>query len=268
MADMTESERGTRAQFAVPAEAYDALMGRYLPTLGPAVADAADVRAGQRVLDVGCGPGGLTGELVDRVGADSVSAVDPSTPFVAACRERHPGVDVREGVAENLPFDDDTFDVALSSLVVGFMTDPVAGAAEMCRVTRPGGTVALCFWDLQRMPTLNLYWEAAAAVAGAPPDDLRRPGGSPGELADFLRRAALEDVRESVLTATSDYRDLDDWWRAFTYGVGPAGQHYQSLSAEQQGRMHELCAERLGNPEGPFTLTAHAWCAVATVAAG
>ena len=73
----------------------DALMGRYLPTLAPAFADVAGVTPGQRVLDVGCGPGGLTGELTARVGAASVAAIDPSEPFVRACRERpegHPGV--------------------------------------------------------------------------------------------------------------------------------------------------------------------------------
>src|SRR6185437_6338669 len=97
--------------------------------------------------DVGCGPGALTGELVRRVGADAVAAVDPSPGFVEAARQRHPGVDVRRAEAERLPFEDGSFDAALAQLVVHFMTDPATGIGEMRRVTRRGGVVAACVWD-------------------------------------------------------------------------------------------------------------------------
>ena len=79
-------------------------MGRYAGGLAPQLADAAEVTAGRRVLDVGCGPGALTAELVRRVGAERVAAIDPAPQFAAACRERHPGADVRDGVAEDLPW--------------------------------------------------------------------------------------------------------------------------------------------------------------------
>src|SRR3712207_4057851 len=102
-------------------------MGVYSVQLAPALADFAGVAPGQRVLDVGCGPGALTTELVRRLGAAAVAAVDPSEPFVAAARERHPGVDVSQASAENLPYDDNTFDAALAQLVVHCMDDAVAG---------------------------------------------------------------------------------------------------------------------------------------------
>jgi len=76
--------------FEVSADAYDRFMGRYSVQLSPQLAELAEVRAGQRVLDVGCGPGALTGELVRLVGDDAVAAVDPSEAFVAAAKERHP----------------------------------------------------------------------------------------------------------------------------------------------------------------------------------
>src|SRR5258708_28218179 len=107
--------------FAVPADAYDRFMGRYSVLLSPQLADLASVRGGQRVLDVGCGPGALTTELVQRVGPGAVSAVDPSESFVAAARNRNPGVDVRQASAEHLPFEDDAFDATLAQLVVQFM---------------------------------------------------------------------------------------------------------------------------------------------------
>src|SRR4051812_7694122 len=139
--------RVARVSFDVAADKYDRLMGHYSSQLAGPLADLAGVRAGQRVLDVGCGPGALTAELVKRVGPDAVAAVDPSPPFVAANRERHPGVAVAQATAEDLPFDDDGFDAALAQLVVHFMADPVAGLREMARVTRPGGAVVASVWD-------------------------------------------------------------------------------------------------------------------------
>ncbi len=139
--------RVRRVSFDVAADAYDRFMGRYSQLLSPQMADLAGVRPGQRVLDVGCGPGALTAELVTRLGPEGVGAVDPSEPFVAAARARHPGVDVSQASAEELPFADGSFDAALAQLVVHFMKDPVAGLAEMARVTRPGGVVAACVWD-------------------------------------------------------------------------------------------------------------------------
>ena len=129
------------------AVAYRRFMGRFSEPLAVPFADLLQVGAGHRVLDVGCGPGALTAELARRVGPDRVGAVDPSEPFVAAAREACPGVDIRVARAEALPFGDDEFDRAAAQLVVHFMTDPVAGLAEMGRVTRPGGSVAACVWD-------------------------------------------------------------------------------------------------------------------------
>src|SRR3970040_1351604 len=107
--------------FTVAADAYDRFMGRYSMPLAPQLAEFARVVAGQVVLDVGCGPGALTGELVRRLGPTAVSAVDPSEPFVAAAKERYPGVSVQRAEAEQLPFADQTFDAALAPLVVHFI---------------------------------------------------------------------------------------------------------------------------------------------------
>src|SRR5215207_3261371 len=174
------------ATFRTPAEAYDRYIGRYSAELGRALIDAAGVRAGDRALDVGCGPGALTGELVAVVGAERVAAVDPSAPFVEACRRRHPGVQVEEASAEALPFPDAAFDRVLSQLVVNFMTDPPAGVREMRRVARPAGTVAAAVWDYAgEMTLLRRFWDAAAAVdpAAAERDEGRSmPYCTPHEL--------------------------------------------------------------------------------------
>src|SRR6266516_3264447 len=102
-------------------------MGRYSELLAAPFADLAEVADGQRALDVGCGPGVLTAELVRRLGPGAVCAVEPSESFAAAVRERLPGVDVRLSPAEQLPFPDGGFNAVLAQLVVHFMADPVAG---------------------------------------------------------------------------------------------------------------------------------------------
>src|SRR5690349_16529535 len=109
-------------------------MGRFSEPLAPAFADLVDVPDGGRVLDVGCGPGVLTAALVDRYGSGRVDAIDPTAGFVQAARDRLPGVDVREGSAEELPYADATYAAAFAQLVVHFMRDPARGLAEMARV--------------------------------------------------------------------------------------------------------------------------------------
>ncbi|HEX9032954.1 MAG TPA: methyltransferase domain-containing protein, partial [Streptosporangiaceae bacterium] len=133
--------------FAVSADAYMRFMGRYSEPLAARFADFAEIRDGMRVLDVGCGAGALTAELVRRVGAASVCAVEPSDSLRSAARERCPDVEIKPAAAEQIPYPDDVFDAALAQLVVHFMTDPVAGLREMARVTRAGGVVGACVWD-------------------------------------------------------------------------------------------------------------------------
>jgi SAM-dependent methyltransferase len=246
--------------FSVAAEAYDRFMGRYSEPLAPQLADLATVTAGQRVLDVGCGPGALTAELVRRLGPAAVSAVDPSEPFVAAARERHPGVDVRRAAAEELPFGGAAFDAALAQLVVHFMADPVAGLREMARVTRSSGVVAACVWDHGGgQGPLSLFWNAARELDPDVADESQLAGAREGHLAELFRAAGLHEVEESVLAVALEHATFEDWWEPFTLGVGPAGSFTAGLDATRQARLRELCRE--GLPAAPFVLTARAWAA-------
>ena len=259
---MTADGDAIRASFAVPARGYDLLIGRYLPMLAPAFADAAGVRAGMSALDVGCGPGGLTSELVDRLGASAVAAVDPSGPFVQACRADNAGVDVRLGFAEELPFADASFDATLASLVVPFMDDAPAGIGEMLRVTRAGGAVAACMWNYDRMPLINTFFGAAAEIDPTQQSESLRLGTQQGQLAGLLIDAGLTGVVESELAATAQYSGFEDWWSPMPLGVGPPGAFYRSIDADSRKVLRARCFELLGRPDGPFALTGHAWCAV------
>lgn len=242
------------------ADAYDRFMGRYSRLLSPQMADLAGITGGQRALDVGCGPGALTTELVKRLGADAVAAVDPSEPFVAAARERHPGVDVRHASAERLPFGDGTFDATLAQLVVHFMPDPVAGLSEMRRVTRPGGVVAACVWDhAGGKGPLGTFWQAARDLDPGVHDEGDLPGAREGHLAQLFTDAGLSDVQSSAVVAELEHASFEEWWEPYTAGVGPAGAYVAALDAERQAALRDRCRALL--PDGPFTMTSVAWAA-------
>lgn len=246
--------------FQVAADAYDRFMGRYSSLLAPQLADLAGVRAGQRALDVGSGPGALTAELVSRLGASSVAAVDPSEPFVEAARARHPGVDVHLAPAEALPFEADTFDAALAQLVVHFMADPVAGLAEMRRVTRPGGVVAACVWDFAGgAAPLSLFWEVARELDPHVIDESHLAGARQGHLTELFAAAGLGGVVETSLSIERHHASFQEWWEPYTAGVGPAGTYVKALGPEQQRKLRDRCRERL--PDGPFTVASRAWAA-------
>jgi SAM-dependent methyltransferase len=246
--------------FAVAAEAYDRFMGRYSALLAPQFADLAGVASPQRVLDVGCGPGALTSELAERVGASAVSAVDPSEQFVAAARERHPGVDVQRAAAEELPFAEGEFDAALAQLVVHFMADPVRGLAEMARVTRADGVVAACVWDHAGEQTpLAPFWQAVHELDPDAEDESGLAGGREGHLAELFAEAGLREVEETALPVRVQHATFEEWWEPFTLGVGPAGSYATALDSAQQVELGERCRQRL--PDAPFTLTARAWAA-------
>jgi ubiquinone/menaquinone biosynthesis C-methylase UbiE len=249
--------------FATSAEAYDHHVGRYGAQLAAGLIRAAGIRPGQRVLDVGCGPGPLTTALADLLGSESVAAVDPSEPFVEACRSRVPGADVRVGVGEQLPFEADEFDAVLAQLVIQLMEDADAGMEEMVRVARPGGTIAACVWDSRTMPVLRSFWDAALEVAPGTAgalDDAQRVGyESPEDLADLCRVNRLTDVSTGEILVHADYEGFDDLFRPFAAGAGHSGACFTSLAEVDQQRLRGDVRRRLGAPDGPFTLTARAW---------
>jgi SAM-dependent methyltransferase len=215
-------------------------------------------------VDVGCGPGALTAVLVERYGAAEVAAVDPSEPFVSAVRERHPGVRVLLAAAEDLPFGDGEFAATLAQLVVHFMTDPVAGIREMARVTRVGGVVAACTWDLAGTEgPLGVFWEAARRLDPDVVDESRLAGARQGHLAELFRDAGLRHVEDGSVSIQVEHTSFDEWWEPFTLGVGPAGAHVARLDGHDRMLLRDRCREL--QPPAPFTVTARAWAARGTV---
>ncbi|MFN0154356.1 MAG: class I SAM-dependent methyltransferase [Gaiella sp.] len=253
--------------FHVAGDLYDRFMGRYARPLAPVFCDAARIGDAQRVLDVGCGPGALTSELVGRLGAAAVTAVDPSEPFVEETRLRHPGVDVRLAKAEALPFADASFDAALAQLVVHFMGDPIAGIAEMARVVVPGGVVAACVWDhAGGGGPLAGFWSAAHELDPAITDESGLAGAREGHLAELFASAGLHEVEDTSVTVVVEHPTFEDWWEPYTFGVGPAGAYVGRLDEAGRGRLRERCRAHL--PPPPCTISGRAWMARGLVRRG
>jgi SAM-dependent methyltransferase len=246
--------------FTVAAAAYDRFMGRYSVPLAPLFADHAGIGGAGRVLDVGCGPGALTAELVRRLGAEAVTAVDPSEPFVEAARARHPGVRVEQSPAETLPFTDSSFDAALAQLVVHFMADPVAGLGEMARVTGAEGVVAACVWDhAGGHGPISVFWDAARSLDQDVVDESQMAGARAGHLTELFGDAGLREVDETALEVVVEHPTFESWWEPYELGVGPAGDHVAQLEPEERDALRERCRSLL--PAAPFSLTVRAWSA-------
>jgi ubiquinone/menaquinone biosynthesis C-methylase UbiE len=161
------------------ANAYEAL---FVPALfgqwAPKVADAARIQPGQRALDVACGTGILARELISRTGSSGrVAGIDPSPGMVAVAKHLAPAVEWREGVAESLPFPDQSFDAVVSQFGLMFFTDRRQALREMLRVLAPGGHLAVAVWDsLDNIPAFARLVALLEQTAGRrAADALRAP---------------------------------------------------------------------------------------------
>jgi ubiquinone/menaquinone biosynthesis C-methylase UbiE len=247
-------------KFDVSGAEYDCFMGRYSAELAPLFADFARVQPGMRVLDVGCGTGILTRELVRRVGASEVSAIDPAEPLLAACRARLPEVDARLGPAEKLPWSPAAFDAVLAQLVVSFMADAPRALAEMRRVLCSSGTLAACMWALgDAMQLLDLFWRAALVLDSHAFAGEVKNYRTPDDLSRLWQLAGASQVEVAPLDVQVRYADFDDYWASILTAAGPVGAYVAPLSEAHREGLREQCRAALGQPKGTFSLQARAW---------
>lgn len=242
------------------AAAYEAYVGRWSRRVAPLFLDWLDAAPGLRWLDVGCGSGALTQAVLDRCAPASVLAVDPSPTQVAWAQGhlRDDQVRVELGDAAHLP--PGSTDVAVSGLVLNFLPDPLAAATAM---RDAAGLVAAYVWDYGGgMQLIDLFWQAALeldprvrALAEGP-----RALCRPDALAELWTRAGLTDVATTGLDVPTVFADVDDYWRPFLGGQGPAPAYVARLDEEHRVALRELLQRRLPvEPDGSVHLTARAW---------
>ncbi len=248
------------------AAAYDWYMGRWSRRLAPMFVEFAQVRDGNKVLDVGCGTGVLTQAIAAVTRNSEITGVDPSPSFVEYARTRFadPRIRFDVGNALELPYPDATFDQCLALLVINLIAQPEKAVSEMCRVTRPGGSVVVCHWDGGGgMEMHSIFWEEASKLdpAAEPRRETHRPYSRQGQLKTLWEATGFERVEETGLKIELDFASFNDFWLPLLGGVGPLGSYLSSLSADRQQALREEIWRRcLGNgPDGPFKLHSQSW---------
>ena len=249
------SAKGT--VFGGSSDAYDRFMGRYSRQLAVAFADFAGVHKPQRALDVGAGTGALTAELVARLGEERVAAAEPSPDYVATLHTRFPRADVRQAPAEQLPWEDDSFDSSLAQLVVVFLNDAPLATRELARVTRPGGVVATCMWEVEGVEMMNALNEIRKRL---------QPSGSSiatdyrdeESLRRLFEEAGLRDVETTRLEVSVEYETVEELWEPAIRVGGPGGPAVDQFTPEQLVQGRAIFEEALGSPTGRYTLTGRA----------
>jgi SAM-dependent methyltransferase len=247
------------------ASKYQAGMGGWSKTLAPLFIDfIGGIKEGARVLDVGCGTGSLTFTIADTTKALKIVGIDPSVGYLEYARAHnlHPNVTFDIGDAEKLPYNDDSFDCCVSSLMMQFVPDSHKAVKEMRRVTKEGGIVATCMWDNSGGLELSeRFWDAAMAVD----PEAKRPGysryGSPGALSDLWTATGFTKVETKALVIPMEFSSFEDLWRIQSNAQGPPKPYIGSLSEDRRQVLKErLRVEILDNRrDGRFTLQAKAW---------
>jgi SAM-dependent methyltransferase len=243
--------------FGGSSDAYDRFMGRYSTQLAARFADFAGVRAPQEALDAGAGTGALAEELVARLGEGNVAVAEPSADYVTTLRSRFPRVDVREASAEELPWEDDSFDSSLGQLIVIFLNDAPLATRELARVTRPGGVVATCMWEVDGVEMMNPFNEIRKRLlpGGWSPATKYRDEAS---LRGLFEGAGLRDVETTRLEVSVGYDSLDELWEPGIHVGGPGGPLVEAFTPEQLVEGRAIFEQALGNPTGRYVLKGRA----------
>lgn len=210
---MGKSESGQLSPSA--AEIYEEF---YIPGVfaewAPRVIDAAQIRRGQRVLDVACGTGVLAQAVAERVGNSGMTVgVDVNEAMLNIARAKAPWIEWHKAPAEALPLDDERFDSVLCQFGLMYFSDQRVALEEMMRVLRPGGNLAVVVWDkLENCPAYSIEEQLFQRVLGEEFAD-----ESPFSLGDtkLLHRlfsgAGISGAKIRTYEGTARFPSIDRW---------------------------------------------------------
>jgi SAM-dependent methyltransferase len=259
---MTEDARERWAS----GDIYEPYVGRWSRRVAGEFLARLGAPAGVDWLDVGCGTGALAEAIFERCAPGRLVGIDPSAGFLDFARRRlsEAHVELRQADARDLPFAAGEFDRVVSGLVLNFVPDQPRAAAEMVRVTRPGGEVAIYVWDYAGgMEMMRHFWDAAAALdpRARDLDEARRfPVCRPEPLRALFEQAGLSGVETDAVDVPTLFRDFDDYWTPFLGGQAPAPSYCMSLEETAREALRErLRASLPTRPDGSIALVARAW---------
>jgi SAM-dependent methyltransferase len=260
------SEQARQTDVWASGDAYEPYVGRWSRLVAREFLQWLNVPPGSRWLDVGCGTGALSQTILGTAAPAQIKGIDRSERYVAFAQGRisDSRVTFQVGDAQSLPVGSDSFDVAVSGLMLNFVPDPARAVREMARAVRPEGVVALYVWDYAgKMQLMRHFWNAAVALdpAVVSLDEGRRsPICSPQALTEVFQAAQLKNVEVRAIDISTDFKDFDDYWSPFLGGQGPAASYAMSLTEQQRAALRERI--RAGLPfavDGSIPLVARAW---------
>ncbi|MEV4704466.1 class I SAM-dependent methyltransferase [Actinoplanes sp. NPDC049316] len=267
----TAFDEHQRSQWAGRATAYQSSFAALCAHPAAALLDAADVKAGGRVLDAGTGTGTVAA-LAHARGAHVV-AVDAEPSMVALTRRRVPAADVHQAALPRLPFPDHSFDAAVANFVINHVGDPAAAMGELQRVVRPGGRIAVTIWPYPPPPAQRLWTTIFDAAGVERPTDLPRlapdkdfPRTCVG-LSTLLRQAGLTGVGCDTI-AWTHRTDPESWWNGPANGIGAPGLVMQRQDTRTIARIREQYDQHTGtyrDDDGRLALPTAALLAAAAV---
>lgn len=256
----------TRKEVWASGDYYEAYVGRWSRLVAQKFVHWLALPENGQWLDVGSGTGILSRTILATANPGKLTGIDRSDAFVEFARKQvnHPRIEFEVGDAQALPVESETYDAAVSGLVLNFVPQPDQMVAEMKRAVHKGGTVALYVWDYAaKMQFMRHFWNAAAALD---PDayDLdegrRSPICNPGPLTELFQDAGLSEIETRPMDIATDFRDFDDFWSPFLGGQGPAPSYTMSLSEERRSQLRERIYNSLPFAlDGSIPLVARAW---------
>jgi len=245
---------------------YELYVGRWSRLVAGEFIRWLALPVGRGWLDVGCGAGALSQAILDIANPQKVKGIDRSEGYVEFARNRvhHPQVEFEVGDAQALPVESETYDAAVSGLVLNFVPQPGQMIAEMRRAVRKDGIVALYVWDYAgKVQLMRHFWNAAAALDPAAHDldeGRRFPICNPSSLTDLFQSAGLSQTQVRPIDVATDFKDFDDYWSPFLGGQGPAPGYAMSLSEERRAQLRERLYNSLPFAlDGSIPLVARAW---------
>src|SRR6266540_2297072 len=247
-------------------DSYEPYVGRWSRRVAREFIRWLALPENSQCLDVGCGTGALSQTILEMANPRTVNGIDRSEGYVESARSRvnDPRTGFEVGNAQMLSFESETFDTTVSGLVLNFVPQPDPMIAEMARVVRKGGMVALYVWDYAgKMHMLRHFWNAVAALDPAAHDldeGRRFPICNPDLLKKLFQNAGLFQVEVHPIDISTDFNGFNDYWAPFLGGQGPAPGYATSLSEEQRARLRQRIYNSLPFAlDGSIPLTARAW---------
>lgn len=247
---------------------YEEYIGRWSKLVAREFLRWINMKPGLRWVDVGCGTGALSEAILEIASPAELVGVDSSEKYLSYSQEhmRGPHVRFELGNATALPFPDASFDVAVSGLALNFVSDKSKMMAELSRVVRPRGTIALYLWDYaDRMELIRYFWNSVVALhpeAAAFDEGQRFPICRPEPLLQLLLGSGLHRIKMQAIDIQTVFESFTEYWTPFLGSQGPAPDYLTSLTSDAREALRLHILESLPiEDDGSIHLIARAWAA-------